>query len=119
MRGFTCAIRSASAANRSVRAKRRAAAAGISAVSRAIALAICGSVILACEFVDSGAQISCVALEQLRGFATSQSEPDQDGRLHVAAGLFEIAHCVGLRAANDFADNRFCATAQLGVAGTH
>ena len=71
MRGLARSIRSAIAANRSVRASSRSVAAGISAVSRAIALAIRGSAILAFGFVDGGAQISAVALQQLCGIAAA------------------------------------------------
>src|SRR5258706_6395562 len=119
MRGLAHSIRSAIAANRSVRASRRPATVGISAVSRAIALAVRGSAILARGLIDGGAEIAAVALEQLRGFAAAQSEADQDGSLHVAVGLFEIARRVGVRAVHDFADDGCCAPAELGVARPH
>ena len=55
------------AANTSVRARRRSAAAGISAVSRAIALPVCGSAIVVRGRVpgrvDGRAQIAAVALQ--------------------------------------------------------
>src|SRR5450756_926398 len=105
MRGLACSIRSTIGANTSVRARRRSAAAGISAVSRAIALPVCGSAIVTRGRVDGGAQIAPVALQQLRGFAAAQAQTEQDGRLHVPVCLFEIARRVGFRTAYNFADH--------------
>jgi hypothetical protein len=79
-------IRSAIAANRSVRASRRSAAAGISAVSHAIALSGCGSAIASLGRADGGAQIAAVALQELRGFAQASSKAEQNSRFHVAVG---------------------------------
>src|SRR5476649_761464 len=97
MRGLACLIRSTIGANTSLRARRRSAAAGISAVSRAIALTICGSAIVAGGRVDGGAQIAPVTRQQLRGFAAAQSQAEQNGRLHVPVCLFEIARRVAFR----------------------
>src|SRR5690242_218839 len=119
MRGSACSIRLAIAANTSARASRRSAAAGISAVSRAMALAVCASVILARGFFDGGAEIAAVTLQQLHGFAAASAESDQDGGLHVAVGLFEMARCIARRTADDFADDGFGAPAQLRVPRPH
>src|SRR5512144_2992970 len=99
MRGLACSIRSTSAANMSGRARRRSAAAGISAVSRAIALPVRGSAIVARERVDGGAQIAPVTLQQLHGFAAAHSQGEQDCRLYVPICLFEIAGRVACRTA--------------------
>src|SRR5512135_2742448 len=107
MRGLARSIRSTIAANTSVRARRRSAAAGISAISRAIALPVCGSGIVAGGRIDGGAQIAPVALQQLRGFAAAQSQAEQDGSLHVPLCLFEIVRRVVYRTANNFADHDF------------
>src|SRR5262245_53117957 len=119
MRGFACSIRLTIAANASVRASRRSAAAGISAVSRAMALAACASAIVARGLPDGGAQMPAVTLQPSRGLTAVQSAAEQYGRLHVPVGLFEIARRVALRASDDLADHRFRAPAQLGVPRPH
>src|SRR5450830_38997 len=97
MCGLARSIRSTTAANTSRRAIRRSAAAGISAVSRAMALFVCGSAIVALGRVDGRAQIAAMALQQLRGFADAQSQAEEDGRLHVSICLFEITRRVAVR----------------------
>src|SRR5262249_60237237 len=118
-RGLACSICLTIVVNTSVRARRRSAAAGISAVSRPIALSVCGSAIIASGRVDGGAQIAPMALQQLRSFAMAQSEAEQDGRLYVAVRLFEIACRIAFRTPDDFADHSFCAPASLGVPRPH
>ena len=43
-----------------------------------------------------------MALQQLRGFVAIQSQAEQDGGLHVAVGLFEIARRVALPDSGQF-----------------
>src|SRR3954454_2452613 len=105
MRGFSRSIRWASASNISVRARRREAAAGISAVSRAIALPKWGSAIAGRALLDGRAQVAANAMQQLRGFVGAQSQADQDSGLHVTIRLFEITGGVAFRAADDLADH--------------
>src|SRR4051794_26005728 len=110
-RGLVCSMRPAIAANSSLRARRRSAAAGISAVSRAMAVCDCGSAIVAGRRVDGGPEIAAVTLQQLLSFAAVQPEPDQNGGLQVAVGLFEMARCVGLGAMDDLDHDRCRAAA--------
>src|SRR5215813_12362856 len=107
MRGFTRSIRSTMAATTSVQANREAATAGISAISRAIALAACGSVIAAGTLVDGLAQISPFAPEQLCGFAEAEPQSEQDGSFDIAVGLIEIARGGAFRTADDLAHHQF------------
>src|SRR5215475_7964003 len=119
MRGFACSIRAAIAAMASVRASRRSAAAGISAISRPIALPVCGSAIVARGFLDGGAQIAAMAFEQLRGLVAILSQADQGGGLDVAFRVLEVSRGFALRAADDLADHRLRAATQLGVPRPH
>src|SRR5512139_1952585 len=105
MRGFTRSILSAMFVKRSVRARSRPAAAGISAVSRAIALAADGSAVATFELVDRGAQIAAVSFEQIRGLAAAQPVAQQDGGLQVAVSLLEMAFRVAFRATHDLPDD--------------
>src|SRR5262249_6292154 len=118
MRGLARPIRSAIAAKMSVRARRRSAAAGISAVSRAMALPVCSTIAARGRF-NGGTKIAPMALQQLSGFAAAESEPEQDSGLYISICLFEIARGVAFRTADDFADHDFRAAAQLGVPHPH
>src|SRR6476646_3102241 len=115
MRGLARSIRAAMAATTSVFARRRSAAVGISAISRPIALPVCGSAIAACGFFDGGAQIADMALEQLRRLATIQSQADQHCSLYVSFCGFKMTGSLALRALDDLADHRLSAPTQLGV----
>jgi hypothetical protein len=90
------------AATTSVFARRRSAAVGISAISRPIALPVCGSAIAACGLFDGGAQIAAMAFEQLHRLAAIQSQSDQYGGLNVALCAFEMTGSLALRAAGRF-----------------
>src|SRR5262249_60766309 len=118
MRGLARSIRSATAANTSLRARKRPVAAGISAVSRAIALPAGAAIVVRGRF-DGGAQIAPVAPQQLRGLAAAKSEAQQNGCLYVSIRLIEITRRVAFRALDDFADHDFCTPAQLGVPRPH
>src|SRR3954462_5951533 len=104
-------MRSAIAANTSDFASRRPATAGISAISRAIALSKCGSAIFAGFRIDGGSEIAAVLLQQPRGVAAVQSQSDQDGRLQVAIGLLEAPRGFSLRATDNLNQDRRCAAA--------
>src|SRR5215467_8077357 len=99
MRGFACSIRAAIAAIASVCARRRSAAAGISAISRPIALPVCGSAIAARGLFDGGAQIAAMAFEQLRCRVTIQSQADQHSGLDVTFCGLEMAGRFALKTA--------------------
>src|SRR5689334_22709211 len=119
IRGFARSILSAMFPNRSARVRSRPAAAGISAVSRAIALApgvLAGATF---ELIDRGAQIAAVPLEQVRSLDAAQPEAKQDGRLQVAIRLLEMACCIAVRATDDLPDDRHRAVAQFGVPRSH
>src|SRR6476659_4310269 len=92
IRGFARSILSAMSPNRSVRVRSRPAAAGISAVSRAIALAPGDSAGATFELIDRGAQIAAVPLEQLRGLDAGQPKAKQDGCLQVAIDPAHLYH---------------------------
>src|SRR5215470_5448353 len=119
MRGLACSIRAAIAEMASVRARRRAAAAGISAISRPIALPVCGSAIAARGFFDGCAQIAAMAFEQLRRLVVIQSQADQYSGLNIAFCVLEMAGSFALRTADDLADHRLGAPTQLGVSRPH
>src|SRR6185295_448184 len=118
IRGFARSILSAMSPNRSVRVRSRPAAAGISAVSRAIALAP-GDSAGTFELIDRGAQIAAVPLEQLRGLDAAQPKAKQDGCLQVAVRLLEMACRVAFRATDNLPDDSDGAAAQLGVPRSH
>src|SRR5262245_52653270 len=118
IRGLVCSIRAAMAVMASVRAIRRSAAAGISAISRPIALPVCGSAI-ACGFFDGGAQIAAMAFERPRRLVAIQSQANQHGGFNVAVCVLEMAGSFTLRAADDLADHRLGAPTQLGVPRPH
>src|SRR6187551_3815744 len=105
MRGFARSILSAMSLNRSARAKSRPAAAGISAVSCAIALVADGSAVATFGLVDRGAQVTAVSFEQIRGPAAAKPEAQQDGYLQVAVSLLEMASRIAFRAAHDLPNN--------------
>src|SRR5690349_18171268 len=119
MRGFARSILSAMPANRSARPRSRPAAAGISAVSRAIALAAGDSALATFELVDRGPQIAAMPLEQLRGLGAARPKAKQDGRLQVAVRLLEMPYRVAFRATDDLPDDGERATTQLGVPRFH
>src|SRR6185503_4388304 len=119
MRGFARSILSAMSLNRLARAKSRPAAAGISAVSSAIALVADGSVVATFELVDRGAQVTAVSFEQICGPDAAQPETQQDGCLQIAVSLLEMASRVAFRTAHDLPNNGDRAAAQLGVPRPH
>src|SRR5262245_20071217 len=119
MRGLACSIRAAIAEMASVRARRRSAAAGISAVSRPIALPVCASAIAARGFFDGGAQIAGMAVAELRRHVSIQSQADHSTVLNVAFCVAEIAGSFALRTADDLADHCLGAPTQLGVSRPH
>src|SRR4051812_7668959 len=118
MRGAAACTRATASAMRGLSARTRAAAAGISAISRAMAVSRASAPGIS-DFVDGGAQIALVPLQQVIGVRAREPESEEDGDLHQAVRLLEIARRVGGGAADDLADHRGGAPAQLGALGLH
>src|SRR5262245_43253599 len=123
MRGAARRTRSAIAETASCRASRRLAAAGISAISCAMAVEAIRltSFVLTfmSNFADGRPQIAVVAAQGLGGIRRRKPEAKKDGDLHVAVRLFDEARRIGGRTANDLADNRCGAPLELRIAGPH
>src|SRR5262245_35798983 len=115
MRGFVRSILSAMLVNRSARARSWPAAAGISAVSCAIALVPGNSTLATFRLIYRGAQVAAVPFQQLRRVAAVEPEAKQDCGLDVSASLFEIEHCIVFRTADDLPDDDGGPPAQLGI----
>src|SRR3974390_2040589 len=101
-RGVARRTRSATAQIASYRASSRSAAAGISAISRAMAVVATRSAALMLalmrNFGNRRPQIAVVAGEDLRGIGRRHSEAEEDGDLHVAVRLFDEGGRIGHRA---------------------
>src|SRR5688572_11273801 len=118
-RGLAWLIRLAIAATASLCASKPSASAGISAISRAIAVCPPRSAILAAKFVDRGAQVAAVPPERSDGVLALHSGAKQDRDLHVAVRLLDIARGVCGGATRDLRHHPLGAAAQLGIAGAH
>src|SRR5262245_44543148 len=109
MRGAARRMRSAIADTASCRASRRPAAAGISAISCAMAVEAIRltSFVLTFmgNFADCHPQIAVVAAQGLGGIRRREPEAEKDGDLYVAVRLFDEARRIGSRAADDLADD--------------
>src|SRR6478735_8667871 len=106
-------MRAAIAASGSARASSASASAGISAISRAIA--VCGSAMAAGAVADRQPQVPAVALQSLGGLALGRAEAEQDGDLHVAVAALQQSRGVGFGAADDAAHHGGGAAAQFHV----
>src|SRR5258708_3435908 len=126
MRGAARRMRSAIAQTGSRLASSRPAAAGISAISRAMAVEAmrswsCLAFMLSFlgHFGDCHPQVAIVAPQDLSGIRRREPEAEKDGDLYVAVRLFDEARRVGRRAADDLADNHRGAPLELGIARPH
>src|SRR5215475_6765633 len=123
MRGAACRMRSAIAQIASFRASRRSAAAGISAISRAMAVEAARSaavmLALVCYFANCQPQIAIVAVQEIRGPFRRHPEAEEDSDFYVAVRLFDKARRIGSRATDDLADERRGAPLELRIAGPH
>src|SRR4051812_11743987 len=103
MRGAALWMRAAISSKSFCCNSRRAAASALSASSRA--MADCASASAMNAFLDRGAQVSGAAHEYVGGLGPGEPEAEQHRGLDVAAGLFDMARGIGIRAADDIGDH--------------
>src|SRR5262249_58695790 len=105
MRGRACRMRLAIADTASCRASSRPAAAGISAISRAIAVGPTRSAPIMLAFAGSFGnghpQVAVVAAQDVDGITRREAEAEKHGNLHGAVPLFDEAPRLRRRAANN------------------
>src|SRR5262245_22281648 len=121
-RGAARRMRSAIAAAALFLASNRSAAAGISAISRAMAVEATrsgSSLTFMGRFGDCHPQIAVVAAQDLGGIRGHESEAEKNSDLYVAIRLFDEACRIGSRAAGDLADDHRGAALELRVTGPH
>src|SRR5579871_2287518 len=112
-------MRAAIAEMASRRPSSRSAAAGICAISRAIAVAELWSTFCMDRFANRVAQIAVMPPERIGGILERKSEANQDGSLHIAVRQIKQARGIGRRAADDLANDQSRAPPELRVARPH
>src|SRR6516162_7284684 len=98
------------------RPTRRRAAAGISRISRAIAVTGGRSALVTDDFIDGIAQIAFMPPEGLGSLRRPEPQSQQDRNFHVAIRPFDEARRIARCAANDLGNNHLGAPPQLRVA---
>src|SRR5258707_115152 len=112
MRGAARWMRSAITEMTLCRASSRSAAAGISAISRAMAVGAMRSALVMGNFADCHPQIAMVPPQNLGGIRRSKPKAEKDGNPDVAVCLLDEARRVGRRAADYLADDHLGAPPQ-------
>src|SRR5260370_11319714 len=98
MPGSALRMRAAIGSN-SCLARSRSAARGISSISCAIADCFSdGSATLMGKFIDCGADIPAVPVQQIRCVRPRKTKAEQDGELHVACALLHLTRGLSGRA---------------------